>query len=165
MRIVRATQRGSAAPSPESACRVIKRGFALVVLAALTGCGGGGGGGSGFIDPCPAAAAVPDRGATLTSPARGATGVSTTAGTVSFTVTDPSLRTGIFQLIAISPPSTTPVVYRPPITIGAGGVLSVAIPALQPRTTYTASASGFPSDPATGCFGLVTADLGTFTTQ
>jgi hypothetical protein len=143
---------------------VNKRGIALVVLAALTGCGGGGGG-SGFIDPCPAVAAVLDPGATLTSPAKGSTGVSTTVGTVSFTVTDPSLQTGIFQLIAISPPSTSPVVSHPPITIGAGGVLSVPIPALQPHTTYAASASGFPSDPATGCRGLVTANLGTFTTQ
>ena len=142
---------------------MLKQRIALLALAALTGCGAGGGG-DAFVDPCPAVTGVLDPGATLTSPAKGATGVSTTIGSVSFTVTNPSLQTGIFQLVAISPSNPTPIVYRPPITSGAGGVLSVAIPALQPHTTYDANIAGFPSIPDSNCRGLVTADLGTFTT-
>jgi hypothetical protein len=142
---------------------VIKHSLTVLALAVLAGCGGGGGS-SGFVDPCPVVV-LSDPGATLTSPAKGATGVSTTIGSLSFTVSDPSLQIRIFQLIAISPPSTTPVVYRPPITIGPGGVLSVALPVLQPRTTYGAIESGFPADPVTGCRSTVNANLGAFTTQ
>jgi hypothetical protein len=147
---------------------VIKHRIALLALIALTGCGGGGGGGAsggGFVDPCPVAPGVVDSGATLTSPAKGASGVSTAIGTLSFTVTNASLRTGIFKLLAISPANATPVVYSGATTVGAGGVLSIAIPALQPRTTYDASVAGYQQVSDAGCLGLVTADLGTFTTQ
>ena len=144
---------------------IVKRHLvAVFALAALSGCGGGGGS-AGFVDPCPAVTAVTDPLATLTAPAKGATGVSTTIGSVSFTVTNAELQTGIFQLVATSPPSSTPVVNRPPITAGAGGVLSVAIPALQPHTTYDASIQAFPGIPDSNCRGQVNADLGTFTTQ
>lgn len=145
---------------------MIKRRIAWLALVALTGCGGGGGSsGGGFVDPCPVVPGVVDSGATLTAPAKGASGVSTAIGSLSFTVTNFSLQTGIFELLAISPANPTPVVFRPPITVGAGGVLSVAIPALQPHTTYDASISGYQQLSSAGCLGLVTADLGTFTTQ
>jgi hypothetical protein len=144
---------------------IVKRHIvAVLALAALSGCAGGGGS-AGFADPCPAVTGVTDPLATLTAPAKGATGVSTTIGTVSFTVSNADLQTGIFQLIATSPPNATPVVFRPPITAGAGGVLSVAIPVLQSRTTYDASIQAFPAIPGTSCRGQVSADLGTFTTQ
>lgn len=143
---------------------VKRRIVAVFALAALSGCGGGGGS-AGFIDPCPILPAVTDPLATLTAPAKGATGVSASIGSVSFTVTNADLQTGIFQLVATSPPSSTPVVFRPAITAGAGGVLSVAIPALQPHTTYDATIEAFPGVPDTNCRAQVNAELGSFTTQ
>jgi hypothetical protein len=132
----------------------------LLLAVSLAACTDGGSTVSGR-GPCPAITGVIDPTATLVSPARGATGVATTIGTISFTVSLAVLRSGTVTLAAPSPETS---VMGGPITTDANGVSSVAIPPLQPHTAYHASVASNPVGPG-GCPGGATGDLGSFTTQ
>jgi hypothetical protein len=99
--------------------------------------------------------------ATLVAPAKGATGVPVTIGTISFTVSNVALQHGVVTLTAGGSSNQ--------ITAGAittvNGLSSVSIPTLAPATTYTAVVASTSSGPAgTACPGVVEGNLGSFTT-
>jgi hypothetical protein len=99
--------------------------------------------------------------AALISPAKDATGVPGTVGTVSFTVTDPALQQGAtFVLRSLDPDFTTTQIAT------ANGVKSVTIPTLKPHFLYTAMVTApLPADRQTHCQNQMAGFLGTFTTQ
>jgi hypothetical protein len=136
--------------------------LAALFVIPLAACAGGG---STAPSPvCPAVVAPPvDPNAKLVSPASGATGVPTTVGTVTFTVTVASLRSGILTLYVPATPGQGRLLGGP-ISTDANGVSSSSVPALASRTTYNATV-GFPIDPVSGCPGGAYAILGSFTTQ
>jgi hypothetical protein len=99
--------------------------------------------------------------AALISPAKGATGVPVTVGTVSFTVTDPALQQGAtFTLQSLDPDFTTTQIAK------ANGVMSVTIPTLKPHFSYNAIVTApLPADRYTHCQNQIEGFLGTFTTE
>ena len=99
--------------------------------------------------------------AALVSPAKGATGVPVTVGTISFTVSDPALKQGAtFKLQSLDPDFTTTQIAT------ANGVMSVTIPTLKPHFTYQAMVvAPLPADRQTHCQSLMAGFLGSFTTQ
>jgi len=142
--------------------------LAALFVIPLAACAGGGStvpSGPLRLTPCPAVAGAFDANAKLVSPASGATGVPTTVGTVTFTVTIASLRSGILTLFVPANPGNVGAVQGGPISTDANGVSSSSIPALAPHTTYTVTVDAYPVDPVTGCPGQVYATLGSFTTQ
>jgi len=139
--------------------------LAALFVMPLAGCAGGGSTAPSGPNHCPAITGVFDANAKLVSPASGATGVPTTVGTVSFTVTIGSLRSGTLTLFVPGNPGNLGAVQGGPISTDANGVSSSSVPALAPHTTYTASVVARPVDPVTGCTGQAGATLGSFTTQ
>jgi hypothetical protein len=140
-------------------------GAALVAILALGACAGGGAMMATTPTQCPAIAGIFDPNARLVSPAPGATGVSTSIGSLSFTVSLAALRSGTVTLGVSAGSGSAPAVEAGPITTDANGVSSASLPLLQPHTTYDARIHANPLDPASGCRGAVDGDLGTFTTQ
>jgi hypothetical protein len=131
---------------------------AVLALAFFTGCGGGATGGSTSGGPPPVAqctvALVPGA---LISPASGATGVPTTVGAVSFSVSDGRMLGGTFEL---DPVAGGGAVFGTAIT-GTASAASAGVPTLQPHTAYQARLSAnLPGDPCNPRTSL----LGTFTT-
>src|ERR1700736_4724184 len=117
------------------------------VVSALAGCSGGG---ATSTVPCRGIVDILDVGAKLVSPADGATGVSTSVGTVSFTVTVPSLHSGTFTLKTTLNDSTA---VSEPYTTDANGAASVPIPTLQPGTAYQATVHANLVTPGSNCPG------------
>jgi hypothetical protein len=126
--------------------------FALCVF---TGCGGGGtvgGPGTGPIAFCTSALIAGN----LISPAAGATGVSTAAGSISFSVGDARMLAGSLTLY----PAVGPSVQGGAIT-GTAANATASVPVLQSQTTYRAQlAANIPGDPCNPRASI----LGTFTT-
>jgi Bacterial Ig-like domain len=137
--------------------------LAALFVTPLAACAGGGS--TAPSEPCPAVTGVFDSSAKLVSPANGATGVPTTVGTVSFTVTIASLRSGTLTLFVPGNPGNQGAVQGGPISTDANGVSSSSVPALAPHTTYTVGIVARPVDPVTGCPGQAGATPGSFTTQ
>ena len=132
----------------------------MLLGALLAGCSGGGSNtGGGYA--CPALS-VSDPGATLVAPARGATGVSTTVGTLTFTVTNPTLRSGT---VTLSVKGQNTSIQGGPIATDANGLSSSSVPVLQPHTTYEARVRSTTVDQKTFCPSSADGDLGSFTTQ
>ena len=133
--------------------------LAVLFVIPLAACAGGGS--TAPTPVCPAIVAPPiDPNAKLVSPASGATGVPTTVGTVTFTVTVASLRSGYLTLYIPATPGQGRLLGGP-ISTDANGVSSSSIPALAPHTTYNATV-GLPSQcPGGGPYAI----LGSFTTQ
>lgn len=142
--------------------------LAALFVMPLAACAGGGStvsSGPSGPNGCPAVTGVFDANAKLVSPAGGATGVPTTVGTVTFTVTIASLRSGTLTLFVPANPGNQGAVQGGPISTDANGVSSSPVPALAPHTTYTATVHVRPVDPVTGCTSQADATLGSFTTQ
>lgn len=116
------------------------------------------------VPGCPAVAGVVDPQATLVAPAKGATGVPTTLGTISFTVSNTALLQGTLTLWVQTPTGSAPAITGGPITV-SNNVASSSIPTLQAATTYTAIVQANPPiSPGSPCKGSVTGNLGSFTT-
>jgi hypothetical protein len=141
------------------------RAVAPILAAVLAACGGAGMAESD-PPPCPAAAGIVDPQATLVDPPSGATGVATTIGAVTFTVSNGALLQGTLTLWAPVPGGgTAPAVTAGPIS-SANGIARATIPALQSATTYTAIVrAAVPLDSGSPCMGSVTGNLGAFTTR
>lgn len=143
--------------------------IAALFAVSLAACSGAGST-TGVVSPggnpgCPAVTGIFDAGAKLVSPASGATAVPTTVGTVRFTVTIASLRSGTLTLYVDANSGNQGAVQGGPIATDANGVSSSSVPVLQPHTTYTAHVRVRPVDPVTGCTTQADANLGSFTTQ
>ncbi len=133
------------------------RALFVVTALGLAGCSGGG---TTTGHPCPALG-VGDPGATLVSPAKGATGVPVTVGTITFTVTIPSLRQGT---VTLSPTDNSGLITGGPVSTDRNNISSSVIPTLRPAVTYTVTIR-LSSPPDAYCSSFVEGDLGTFTTQ
>ena len=131
----------------------------------LAGCSGGGANVPAGGSPCPAATGIFDGNAKLVSPVPGATGVPATVGALSFTVSNPALRSGTVTLWVAVGSGNAPVVQGGPVTTGANGVSTASLPVLQAHTTYDARIDAHLVDPSGNCVGAVDGDLGSFTTQ
>ena len=137
---------------------------AFLAALAVAGCSGGGATVTGGSAPCPVAG-VFDPNAKLVSPAPGATGVPVTVGALSFTVSNPALRSGTVTLWIAVGSGNAPVVQGGSITTDANGVSTASLPVLQRHTTYDARIHATPIGPSGTCLGAVDGDLGSFTTQ
>lgn len=132
--------------------------FAVLAAAVLAGCSG-----AGVTGPaCPPQPALIGTVGALVSPPNHATGVSTTIGTLTFTLSDPTLQSATLSL---SPAGVPASVRGGPIT-ASGGNYSSTIPALQSGLTYqvgiftTVPLAGYP-----GCTVNRGGVVGEFTTQ
>jgi hypothetical protein len=136
----------------------------FLIAFALAGCSGGGSAAGPVV--CNGAVGIVDANAALVAPAKGATGVAATIGTISFTVTVPVLQHGVLTLwVPTSAGGLTPAVTAGTIST-VNGVSSASIPALAPATTYTAVVTVTEPEPAgSACPGPTdTGNLGSFTT-
>jgi hypothetical protein len=131
---------------------------AVFALSVFTSCGGGTaggpgtGGGPGPVAFCTAALIAGD----LISPAAGATGISTTVGSISFSVADARMLAGSLTLY----PTVGAPVQGGAIT-GTAANAAASVPILQSQTTYRAQlAANIPGDPCNPRASI----LGTFTT-
>jgi hypothetical protein len=143
--------------------RVLLRSILLFGALALGGCAGAGGSAPaqppGGPHACPDL--VVDRSAPLVQPANGATGVSTTIGSV--TVTS---ETGLAGLqITLTPSSGSPI-EGGAFAAASSSTMAATIPVLSAHTTYTVSSSSLPVIGSDGSCTLGTAwTMGSFTTQ
>jgi len=141
--------------------RALAHGALLLAALSLTGCGGA----SSSPYMCPETPAAVVSSGALVSPANGATGVSPGVGRITFTVVTPGLQgTDPGTVVTLTPAGGGPAVQQPDSVITANGVSSSVIPPLRSATAYTVTISATPTLPG-GCPGLVTAALGSFTTQ
>ncbi len=132
---------------------------AIGTISALAACTGRG----ATAEPdfgCPGTSVV-DTQASLISPAPGATGVSPSIGTITFSYS----VDGIPNFVSLygGGESVMPIAGTSP-TFPANGVASVRIPVLKAGTTYTVG-SGNVNIVHLICFHHISAQLGTFTTQ
>jgi hypothetical protein len=138
--------------------------FAIMALSACSGAGSTTTATPAGAKPCNITGIV-DPNARLVSPAPGATGVSISVGSLSFTVSNAALRTGTVTLWISVGSGSAPAVEAGPIATDANGVSSASLPVLQPHTTYEARIHVVERDSAGNCVGVVDGDLGPFTTQ
>jgi hypothetical protein len=145
---------------------MLKRHLVVLVAFLLGACGS-----STVAAPSPqptAACAVTgifDPRATLVAPAKGATAVAPTIGTISFVVGNPALQNGTVTLTGQGAAGAPPTYLTAGAITTANGVSTAAIPPLAPMTTYTVIVKAtLPAPPDTNCAGNVTGNLGTFTT-
>jgi hypothetical protein len=143
------------------AARALAHGALLLAMLAAAGCGGASS--SPYI--CPETPAAVVASGALVSPANGATGVSPSVGRITFTVSTSDLQgTDPGTVVTLTPAGGGPALQQPDSVITANGGSSSVIPQLRSATTYTVTISAAPTLPG-GCPGLVTATLGSFTTQ
>jgi hypothetical protein len=99
--------------------------------------------------------------ATLVSPAKGATGVPVTVGTISFTVADAALKQG--ETLEVGGLAFD---FKTTQIATANGVMSATVPALQPHTQYNVTVfATLPPERQTQCVTMIFGYLGSFTTQ
>ncbi len=99
--------------------------------------------------------------ATLVSPAKGATGVPVTVGTISFTVADPALKK--VETIEVAGLAFD---FKTTQIATANGVMSATVPTLQPHTQYNVTAfAPLPPERQMQCITTIVGYLGSFTTQ
>ncbi|HTD34107.1 MAG TPA: hypothetical protein VK665_10630 [Candidatus Elarobacter sp.] len=143
------------------ASRALAHGTLVVAAFAAAGCGGVSS--SPYI--CPETPAAVVASGALVSPANGTTGVSPSVGRITFTVSSPDLQgTAPGTVVALTPRGGGSPVQQPDSVITTNGVSSSVIPPLRAATTYGVTITSTPTLPG-GCSGLVTAALGSFTTQ
>ncbi|HEX3464442.1 MAG TPA: hypothetical protein VHS78_10385 [Candidatus Elarobacter sp.] len=139
---------------------------ALALSVSVAACGGTGGADS-LPAICPQIATSVFTSGTLISPPNGATGVSPNLGKITFTASSPDLQgTAPGTVVTLTPSNGAPAVQQPDSVITTNNVSSSVIPTLHGATTYTVTVSATPYLPGSAvCQGLVTATLGSFTTQ
>jgi hypothetical protein len=144
--------------------RMTIRALVLVATLLLAACGGGGRtvpancetGGTCPPPPC-AIIAVIDSSLMLISPAKNATGVSTTVGTITFS------SAFSYATLTLSPHDGTAQLTGLPVT-AANGVQSVPVPALHAGVVYDVQVLTAPSA-GPGCTSTSIQYAGSFTTQ
>ena len=135
------------------------RRFAAAIALGLAGCGGGGGTTSQVpFAGCPAIVAAQDTTLTLISPARGATGVSPTVGTIAFS------GSFAYASVTLSPHDGTGQITSGPV-IAANGVDTATIPTLHSGVLYDVQPLTMPMPSVPGCTFQSFQYAGSFTTR
>jgi len=143
--------------------RSLFRSALLVGVLALGGCAGAGG-----SDPAPqpsvvyeCPALVIDRSAPLVQPANGATGVSTTIGSVTVMA-----ETGLAGLPIVLTPSSGSPIQGGTFAASSSSTMAATVPVLSAHTTYAVSSFSPPINGNDGSCTMGTAwTMGSFTTQ
>jgi hypothetical protein len=142
--------------------------FASVVLFALAACSGGGSTTTAAPPGPPCPVDVTDTQAKLTSPPAGATGVSPTIGSLTFSYSLQESASSVYYWLAPSDGSAGIGIgtfgQNNGVTVLSPGVATMNVPPLKSGVTYSVAGSNVDFAHLV-CFRYVTVNLGSFTTR